>query len=404
MEKLDENISKINISLLHPHPKNDYYFDDEEASYIVLKQGIQKRGITEPLLITDDGNGEYVVLSGHRRLRVCEELNITFVPCIKYVGLSEKEQELLLIESNLSQRGAKGLNKVKLGRCIDKLSDYYGLAKGHNQYTSNNIGSEKFSHPLDFRTKQKMAEFFGVKTRTLNNLQFIAKNAIPDVQQATIDKVLNDTQARTISQKTPEEQQEIINNLDLSKKVKKSELDEAIAKVDEKNNCGSENFSHPKKTETEMMNGSETISEQNNKISFEEAIKRMREKETIDEYTIKDFEVKYETIQKYIELDKMDIVECFDNLQKSAKTLSDEFNYTNAFEFIRCNSDLIKMLYTNIPLISSVVINNYNGWGDFIGLWRDNSGKLVKETIDEDELCSLREIIDEIAQSNTIEQ
>lgn len=121
----------IQISELKPHPKNNYYFDDsEEGAYQALKISIRENNgkLNNPILITKDN----IIISGHQRVKACRELGIHSVPC-KEVDhkLNEKQLEIMLIEENLTSRNSSKGDKIKIGRCIDTLCEYYGIQELH---------------------------------------------------------------------------------------------------------------------------------------------------------------------------------------------------------------------------------------------------------------------------------
>ena len=125
----------VKLSDLKPHPKNNYYFDDSETGeYELLKHDIEMYGaIRNPILITPNN----VIISGHQRFKAYQDLGKETIPCkVMDKKFSEDEFEIILILENMSSRNAsKTPNKIKLGRCLNKLCEYYHLENGNNQYT-----------------------------------------------------------------------------------------------------------------------------------------------------------------------------------------------------------------------------------------------------------------------------
>lgn len=81
------------------HPFN--VIDDEEMDEMM--QSIEKRGIIYPIIVRPAEDGDYEIISGHRRKRACLLMNIHKVPCI-IRNYSDDEAVITMIETNLNQR------------------------------------------------------------------------------------------------------------------------------------------------------------------------------------------------------------------------------------------------------------------------------------------------------------
>lgn len=220
----------IKLEDLKPHPKNDYYFDEdrEELNFELLKNSIIDnldkggKGLYDNVIITRDN----VIVSGHRRYRAFQELSKTDdrckkIPC-EYIKcgkdkLTDDDIEMILIAANLTSRDASSIkNKLKLGRCIDKICEYNGIKKGNNQYSSkrNNFASEiSADNPLSsLNSKKKLAEYFGVTPRQIENFQKLA-NASEALQNAYEEKAIKSTEAYKVAALPEDEQIEYIENI-----------------------------------------------------------------------------------------------------------------------------------------------------------------------------------------------
>ena len=127
---------KIKISELKPHPQNSYYFDDMEGdAWDSLLQSISTSGVTNAITI----NSNKIIISGHQRIRACNVLGIEEVS-YKLIDYDDEEKEIKdLIESNLRQRVLGNTNPVKLGRCFDFLSNYYGFGHGGDRKSREKV-------------------------------------------------------------------------------------------------------------------------------------------------------------------------------------------------------------------------------------------------------------------------
>ena len=68
----------------------ELFSETESEEYETLKADIKSRGIQDPLHIVKQ-NGNYLIVSGHRRTKIAKELNIK-VPCIIRTDLKEEWQ------------------------------------------------------------------------------------------------------------------------------------------------------------------------------------------------------------------------------------------------------------------------------------------------------------------------
>lgn len=205
----------IELSKLKPHPKNDFYFDmeDTNVSFEMLKNSILQRGLEEPIKITENN----IIVSGHRRYKAYQDLGEKKIPCVVFKfnkkNPTEDDIEIALIESNLTQRGATQIkNKLKLGRCINKICEYYGLENGNNQYTiQKRVGNNFLPFDIKYKTKSDLAKEFGVSIKTLNDYQSLA-NATLEVQQAVEKKEISTTDGIKISRLQTQEQKSVMQN------------------------------------------------------------------------------------------------------------------------------------------------------------------------------------------------
>ena len=77
--KEEPNIVQISTDKLHPFPSHPFKVQDDEDME-QLTQSIQAQGVLTPLVIRPLENGEYEVISGHRRLHACKQAGIQTVP------------------------------------------------------------------------------------------------------------------------------------------------------------------------------------------------------------------------------------------------------------------------------------------------------------------------------------
>ena len=97
-----KNTKKTNaISNLHPFEGHPYkVIDNEEME--ALTESILQNGIVSPLIVRplENTDGEYEVISGHRRLYVAQKAGLTEVPALIY-SIDRDAAAILLVDSNL---------------------------------------------------------------------------------------------------------------------------------------------------------------------------------------------------------------------------------------------------------------------------------------------------------------
>ena len=93
------SIVRISTVKLHPFPAHPFKVQDDE-NMEQLTQSIQAQGVLTPLVIRPLENGEYEVISGHRRLHACRKAGIKTVPALVYT-IDRDAAAIALVDSNL---------------------------------------------------------------------------------------------------------------------------------------------------------------------------------------------------------------------------------------------------------------------------------------------------------------
>ena len=91
------------------HPYHDHKFElytGERLDDMVAS--IKENGVLSPIIVQPDGDG-YEILIGHNRWNASKLAGLPTVPAIVKKGLTEEEQLLFVVESNIIQRGFDNL-------------------------------------------------------------------------------------------------------------------------------------------------------------------------------------------------------------------------------------------------------------------------------------------------------
>ena len=91
----------------------------------LLVDSIKAKGIIEPLIVRPDGNGEYEIISGHRRYHACKRLGIEKVPCF-VSELSREDAIVTLVDSNLYRDGLLPSEKAFAFRMKNETLSHQG--------------------------------------------------------------------------------------------------------------------------------------------------------------------------------------------------------------------------------------------------------------------------------------
>ena len=133
--KEQPSIVQISTDKLHPFPAHPFKVQDDEDME-QLTQSIQAQGILTPLVVRPLENGEYEVISGHRRLHACRKAGIETVPALVY-AIDRDAAAIALVDSNLHRERILPSEKAfayklkmdalsKQGKRTDLTSDQVG--------------------------------------------------------------------------------------------------------------------------------------------------------------------------------------------------------------------------------------------------------------------------------------
>ena len=99
LSKKDVQAMQLPIQKLRPFENHPFQVkDDDEMNQLVWS--VLTRGVLTPLVVRPLENGEYEVISGHRRLRACQKAGIETVPVLIY-ALDRDAAAIALVDSNL---------------------------------------------------------------------------------------------------------------------------------------------------------------------------------------------------------------------------------------------------------------------------------------------------------------
>ena len=217
-------MQEININKLKPHPRNNEFFDDMTGEkWNEFLESIKTRGVIEPVVITQD----YTIVSGHQRVRACKELGIPKINCEIHNYNSEDEVLQDLIETNIRQRGSIDGSTRKNGMIAKELERIYGVHQGNgsNQY------EQKPNNSVIAKTQKDIADEMGISVDTLQNYKKLTE-MIPELEDLVDTGIVSNTTAIAIvRQLSQDEQEQLIANMDVTKKITQKKVQEEINKM-----------------------------------------------------------------------------------------------------------------------------------------------------------------------------
>lgn len=99
MSKKEVQAMRLPIQKLRPFENHPFQVkDDDEMEQLVWS--VLTQGVLTPLVVRPLKNGEYEVISGHRRLHACQKAGIETVPALIY-ALDRDAAAIALVDSNL---------------------------------------------------------------------------------------------------------------------------------------------------------------------------------------------------------------------------------------------------------------------------------------------------------------
>lgn len=187
-------IKRIPANKLHPSDKNFYKMDPAEIES--LKETIELVGVKENLVVKPLKNGEYEIISGHKRHRAVTELLeegkvvSNLLPCKVEDAADDVKNELILIFTNSTQRERSDYCKMQEIQRVRELLE---------EYAQNN--------DLPGRKRDIIAGILNTSKTTIGRLDNIRRNIIPEFMEEYKAGNISTSAANEIAGASQERQQ-----------------------------------------------------------------------------------------------------------------------------------------------------------------------------------------------------
>lgn len=160
--------------------KNHPFQVKEDKDFSELLESIRENGVLMPCIARSRANGGYELISGHRRKKACEKLEIKTLPVI-IKELSDDEASILVVDANIQRQKISYKEKARAysmkyeamrhqgkkgGLTLDVMSDMLGKSKRSLQrYISLSRLSDELLDKIDSKQIPPLA---GVELSFLN--------------------------------------------------------------------------------------------------------------------------------------------------------------------------------------------------------------------------------------------
>lgn len=192
-----DSLKMLEVGQIIPNENNFYEMTEIEE----LAEDIERQGLMSVLVVTED-NGEFHLISGHRRLAAVKLLidegrrKSTTVPCYIKSAKSADETQLDLIMLNATQRKYSD---------SDTMREYEELERIFK-------AMEQAGKPVKGKIRNNIARVLNVSPAQIGKIDNIKHNAIPDVEQAVKSGDMSISTANEVAKLAPEQQKEIIES------------------------------------------------------------------------------------------------------------------------------------------------------------------------------------------------
>ena len=134
--KARSGLAEIPLDKLCPNPEQPRkHFDDDGLAE--LADSIRRHGVLQPLLVSEDGAGGYLVIAGERRWRAARAAGLKTVPAVIRERLGARDELALALVENLQRRDLSALEEA---RAFEHLRSEHGLSQAE---IANQVGMDR---------------------------------------------------------------------------------------------------------------------------------------------------------------------------------------------------------------------------------------------------------------------
>ena len=201
---MTEYITNIPVEKLKPFPNHPFQVRDDDSMRETV-ESIKTYGVLQPAIVRPTKDGDYEILSGHRRKRACELAGRKTVPAIVR-KLDDDAAIIFMVDSNLQRE-----NILPSERAAAYKMKLEALKR---QGIRNDLTCTQVEYKLDYGKKsvEKVAEEAGESRAQIQRYVRLTELQ-PELQQMVDEKKMAFTPAVEISYLKPDEQKMLLDTI-----------------------------------------------------------------------------------------------------------------------------------------------------------------------------------------------
>ena len=197
---MTEYITNIPVEKLKPFPDHPFQVRDDDSMRETV-ESIKTYGVLQPAIVRPSDDGNYEILSGHRRKRACELAGRKTIPAIVR-ELDDDAAIIFMVDSNLQRENILPSERAAAYKMKMEALKRQGV---RTDLTSSQVETK-------LRSDQKVAEEAGESRAQIQ--RYIRLTELqPELQQMVDEKKMAFTPAVEISYLKPDEQRMLLNTI-----------------------------------------------------------------------------------------------------------------------------------------------------------------------------------------------
>lgn len=226
-QETGEQVVMIPVNQIHEFKNHPFkVLDDEDMRKTV--DSIREYGVLVPVIIRPDGNGEYEMISGHRRRYASILAGKKEVPAI-IREMDDDTATILMVDSNLQREHILPSERAKAYKMKMEALKHQGK---RTDLTSCQVGTR-------LRADEELAKQTGESVRTVQRFVRL-NNLIPELLDLVDEKKIAFNPAVEISYMKPEEQKEFYEAMEIAQTTPSLSQAQRLKKSSQEGNCTAE--------------------------------------------------------------------------------------------------------------------------------------------------------------------
>ena len=200
---MTEYITNIPVEKLRPFPNHPFQVRDDDSMKETV-ESIKTYGVLQPAIVRPSEDGNYEILSGHRRKRACELAGRKTIPAIVR-ELDDDAAIIFMVDSNLQRENILPSERAAAYKMKMEALKRQGL---RTDLTSVQLGQK-----LDSKTTREKLSVENGDSPTQVQRYIRLTELQPELQQMVDEKKMAFTPAVEISYLKPDEQKMLLDTI-----------------------------------------------------------------------------------------------------------------------------------------------------------------------------------------------